>query len=142
MGLNEEEANLLFKMMRGESSVRSITFIERLALSELEPTNFFAALDKIVVLDFGVGYGVRDVSESEIQVANNFYKAVATGTNLKKLHFSLDCLGRHLDRQLLGRMVTQVEEVHIYQDLYPKARYKICLRVLLKQSQLLRQTCP
>ena len=126
--LNEEEANLLFKMMQGKTAIRSLSFIGPLRLSKLEPTNLVRALDKIEVLLLCPEEA--EMSSNALPVAVNLFKAVAAGTNVNKLEFSLAYLGAHIDSRLLGRMVTQVKELHLFDTFDKKDKIKAIVKAI------------
>ena len=109
VGLNEEQANLLLKMMREESSVKSLTLLGHQEFSKLEPTSFFAAFDKLKGLQLVNNWERDNVPKTTL------CEAVAAGKNLRKLN-----LPSHLfqvDDHLVGRMAiqmaTQLEHLHI-----------------------------
>ena len=112
--LTEEQANLLFKTMKDETSIKSLYLRNDLALSKLEPTHFFGAFDKLDVLNLDDEYG--DNVPFQLDVITTFCETVAAGTNLKRLSLydvHLSQVNHHLLGRMAMQMAKQLEELQL-----------------------------
>ena len=116
VGLAEEQANLMLKAIQDEtSSVKSLSLACNIRLSKLDPTLLFGAFDKLV--------GTLELDGEHLPspqpVFDTLCKAIAAGTNLKRLHLVQMDLSQ-VDPQLLARVVTQMQRV-----MFQSCRYQI-----------------
>ena len=107
VGLNEEQANLLFKLMKDGTSIKSLSLSERLKFSKLEPKLLFGAFDKLKVLLLEKEIEDGDNELLQLDAVTTLCKTVAAGTNLKKLELTDGHLSQ-VNHHLLGRMATQM----------------------------------
>ena len=107
VGLNEEQTNLLLKMMQDRTSVKSLSLLKELTLSQLEPRHLLAAFDKLKVL-LMKRHGQYLWGEP---VSTTLCETVAAGTSLKKLQICGDL--SQVNHEVLGKMTRQLEELNL-----------------------------